>query len=183
MCAPLTKFDVWLYEKIWIIILIQASSTKCMKATFGAGCFWCVEGVFRNTKGVTDAMVGYSGGWMKNPTYKDVCTDTTGHAEVIQVEYDPKVVSYEQLLDVFWNSHDPTQLNRQGPDVGVQYRSVIFSHDVEQEKIANASKENLAKSGRFERPIVTEIKPAGEFYKAEEYHQQYFAKCGIKSHK
>jgi len=150
-----------------------------MKATFGAGCFWCVEDIFRKTRGVTDAAVGYSGGWMKNPTYKDVCTDTTGHAEVIQVEYDPKTISYEQLLDVFWNSHDPTQLNRQGPDVGVQYRSAIFFHDEEQEKTAKESKEKLDKAGRFTRPIVTEIKPAQEFFKAEEYHQQYYAKCGI----
>jgi peptide-methionine (S)-S-oxide reductase len=151
-----------------------------MKATFGAGCFWCVEDVFRRTKGVTDTMVGYSGGWMKNPTYQDVCTDTTGHAEVVQVEYDPSILSYEQLLDVFWNSHDPTQLNRQGPDIGEQYRSAIFFHDPEQEKIAHASKENLAKSGKFSRQIVTQIKPAQDFYKAEEYHQQYFAKCGIR---
>jgi peptide-methionine (S)-S-oxide reductase len=124
-------------------------------------------------------MVGYSGGWMKNPTYEDVCTDTTGHAEVVQVEYDPKKISYEDLLDVFWSSHDPTQLNRQGPDIGVQYRSAIFYHDLEQEKTAKRSKEKLEKSGMFARPIVTEIKPAQEFYKAEEYHQQYYAKCGI----
>lgn len=150
-----------------------------MKATFGAGCFWCVEDIFRKTKGVTNTMVGYSGGWMKNPTYEDVCTDTTGHAEVVQVEYDPKTISYEDLLDVFWSSHDPTQLNRQGPDVGVQYRSAIFYHDPEQEKTAKQSKERLEKSGKFPRPIVTEIKAAQEFYKAEEYHQQYYAKCGI----
>lgn len=150
-----------------------------MKATFGAGCFWCVEDIFRRTKGVTNTMVGYSGGWMKNPTYEDVCTDTTGHAEVVQVEYDPKKISYEDLLDVFWSSHDPTQLNRQGPDIGVQYRSAIFYHDLEQEKTAKRSKEKLEKSGRFARSIVTEIKPAQEFYKAEEYHQQYYAKCGI----
>jgi peptide-methionine (S)-S-oxide reductase len=150
-----------------------------MKATFGAGCFWCVEDIFRKTKGVTNTMVGYSGGWMKNPTYEDVCTDTTGHAEVVQVEYDPKTIPYEDLLDVFWSSHDPTQLNRQGPDIGVQYRSVIFYHSPEQEKTAKQSKEKLEKSGRFARPIVTEIKPAQEFYKAEDYHQQYYAKCGI----
>ncbi|MFY9300895.1 MAG: peptide-methionine (S)-S-oxide reductase MsrA [Candidatus Nitrosotenuis sp.] len=150
-----------------------------MKATFGAGCFWCVEDIFQKTKGVTNTTVGYSGGWMENPTYKDVCTDTTGHAEVVQVEYDPKTISYEDLLDVFWSSHDPTQLNRQGPDVGVQYRSAIFYHDSEQEKTAIGSKERLEKSGKFARPIVTEIKPAQEFYKAEDYHQQYYAKCGI----
>lgn len=150
-----------------------------MKATFGAGCFWCVEDIFRKTKGVTDTKVGYSGGWMENPTYKDVCTDTTGHAEVVQVEYDPKTISYEQLLDVFWNSHDPTQLNRQGPDIGIQYRSAIFCHDEEQEKTAKESREKLEKSGRFTRPIATQIKPAQEFFKAEEYHQQYYVKCGI----
>jgi len=150
-----------------------------MKATFGAGCFWCVEDIFRKTKGVTNTMVGYSGGWMKNPTYQDVCTDTTGHAEVVQVEYDPKIISYEQLLDVFWNSHDPTQLNRQGPDVGIQYRTAIFYHDKEQEKVARESKEKLEKSGRFKKPIVTQIQEASEFFKAEEYHQQYYAKCGI----
>ncbi|MEM3006876.1 MAG: peptide-methionine (S)-S-oxide reductase MsrA [Candidatus Nitrosotenuis sp.] len=150
-----------------------------MKATFGAGCFWCVEDVFRRTKGVINTTVGYSGGWMKNPTYEDVCTDTTGHAEVVQVEYDPKLISYEELLDVFWGSHDPTQLNRQGPDIGVQYRSVIFCHDEQQEKIAKESKERLEKSGRFKKPIVTQIQHAKEFFKAEEYHQQYYAKCGI----
>ena len=150
-----------------------------MKATFGAGCFWCVEDVFRKTNGVTNTTVGYSGGWMKNPTYEDVCTDTTGHAEVVQVEYDPKVLPYEKLLDVFWDSHDPTQLNRQGPDVGIQYRSVIFVHDPEQERIAKESKENLEKSGKHKKPIVTLIQPASDFFKAEEYHQQYYAKCGI----
>jgi len=150
-----------------------------MKATFGAGCFWCVEDIFRKTKGVTSTAVGYSGGWKKNPTYNDVCTDTTGHAEVVQVEYDPSQISYDQILDVFWNSHDPTTPNRQGPDIGTQYRSVIFCHDSEQQKSAEASKENLDKLGRFHKKIVTEIKPAAEFYKAEEYHQQYYAKCGM----
>jgi peptide-methionine (S)-S-oxide reductase len=150
-----------------------------MKATFGAGCFWCVEDVFRRTKGVTSAMVGYSGGRTKNPTYNDVCTDLTGHAEVVQVEYDPNVLPYENLLDVFWNSHDPTQLNRQGPDIGTQYRSVIFYHDSQQEAIARKSKEILDMSGKLGKKIVTEIQPAVEFYKAEEYHQQYSAKCGI----
>ncbi|RJQ24388.1 peptide-methionine (S)-S-oxide reductase [Candidatus Parcubacteria bacterium] len=150
-----------------------------MKATFGAGCFWCIEDVFRRTKGVTSAMVGYSGGSTKNPTYNDVCTDLTGHAEVVQVEYDPNVLSYETLLDVFWNSHDPTQLNRQGPDIGTQYRSVIFYHDSQQEAIARKSKEILGMSGKLGKKIVTEIQPAAEFYKAEEYHQQYYAKCGI----
>ncbi|HEX9845737.1 MAG TPA: peptide-methionine (S)-S-oxide reductase MsrA [Candidatus Nitrosotenuis sp.] len=150
-----------------------------MKATFGAGCFWCVEDVFRRTKGVTSVMVGYSGGSTKNPTYNDVCTDLTGHAEVVQVDYDPNVLPYEELLDVFWNSHDPTQLNRQGPDIGTQYRSVIFYHDSQQEAIARKSKEILDVSGKFGKKIVTEIQPAAEFYKAEEYHQQYYAKCGM----
>jgi len=150
-----------------------------MKATFGAGCFWCVEDVFRRTKGVISTTVGYSGGNTKNPTYNDVCTDLTGHAEVVQVEYDPNVLPYGNLLDVFWNSHDPTQLNRQGPDIGTQYRSVIFCHDPQQEEIARKSKEALGKSGKFGKKIVTEIQPATEFYKAEEYHQQYYAKCGL----
>lgn len=150
-----------------------------MKATFGAGCFWCVEDIFRKTNGVNSTQVGYSGGWTKNPTYEDVCTDKTGHAEVVQVEYDPNVISYEQLLDVFWGTHDPTQLNRQGPDVGIQYRSAIFCHDSQQEKTAKESKENLANSGKFGKPITTQIQMAQEFYKAEEYHQQYYAKCGM----
>lgn len=150
-----------------------------MKATFGAGCFWCVEDVFRNTKGVASTSVGYCGGWKKNPTYEEVCTDKTGHAEVVQVEYDPEQISYEKLLDVFWSSHDPTTLNRQGPDIGTQYRSVIFFHTPEQEKQAAASKEALARSGRFSRDIVTEIKAAPEFYRAEEYHQQYYSKCRL----
>jgi peptide-methionine (S)-S-oxide reductase len=150
-----------------------------MKATFGAGCFWCVEDVFRRTKGVINTTVGYSGGHTKNPTYEEVCTDATGHAEVVQVEFDPTVLPYERLLDVFWTSHDPTQLNRQGPDIGTQYRSAIFYHDKNQQEIATKSKENLEKSGRFAKKIVTEIKPAQEFYKAEDYHQQYYVKCGI----
>ncbi|MBM2819979.1 MAG: methionine sulfoxide reductase [Nitrosarchaeum sp.] len=150
-----------------------------MKATFGAGCFWCVEDIFRKTKGVTSTAVGYSGGWQKNPTYQDVCTDMTGHAEVVQVEFDPSILPYEKLLDVFWQSHDPTSLDRQGPDIGKQYRSVIFCHDENQEKIAKQSKENLDHSGKLGKKTVTEIKPAAEFYKAEEYHQQYYAKCGL----
>lgn len=149
-----------------------------MKATFGAGCFWCVEHEFRKIKGVTSTAVGYMGGNLRNPTYEDVCSDQTGHAEVVQVEFDPSVVSYDQILNAFWHCHDPTSLNRQGPDVGTQYRSVIFCHDQDQEKTAKQSKEqqNLEKPGK---KIVTEIVPAPEFYKAEEYHQQYYAKCGI----
>jgi peptide-methionine (S)-S-oxide reductase len=151
------------------------------KATFGAGCFWGVEAAFRQVPGVADAVVGYSGGTMENPTYRDVCTDTTGHAEVVQVTYDPAKLSYDQLLDVFWKLHDPTQVNRQGPDFGKQYRSAIFFHTPEQEKTARAAKERLGKSGRFSRPIATEITPAGPFYKAEDYHQRYLEKRGITS--
>lgn len=148
-------------------------------ATFGAGCFWGVEAAFRQIKGVTGTAVGYLGGTLENPTYKDVCTGTTGHAEVVQVEYDPAAVSYDDLLNVFWTNHDPTTLNRQGPDVGAQYRSAIFFHTPEQEAAAKASKEALDRAGRFRRPIVTEITPASEFYRAEEYHQQYLEKRGL----
>lgn len=149
------------------------------KATFAAGCFWGVEEAFRQVKGVTSTTVGYIGGRMENPTYRDVCTDRTGHAEAVEVEYDPARVSYEQLLDVFWQNHDPTQLNRQGPDVGTQYRSAIFYHSPEQQAAATASKEGLTGSGRFRRPVVTEIVPATTFYRAEDYHQQYLQKQGL----
>ena len=149
------------------------------KATFAAGCFWGVEAAFRQVTGVTATQVGYTGGWLPHPTYEDVCTDRTGHAEAVEVEYDPAQVSYEQLLDVFWSIHDPTTLNRQGPDIGTQYRSAIFFHTPEQEEAAKASKEKLQNSGRYKRAIVTEITPAPEFYRAEEYHQQYFEKRGL----
>jgi peptide-methionine (S)-S-oxide reductase len=149
------------------------------KATFGAGCFWGVEAAFRQIKGVKSTAVGYMGGKLKDPTYQDVCTDRTGHAEVVQVEFDPSEVSYEEMLRVFWDNHDPTTLNRQGPDTGTQYRSAIFYHTPEQEAAAKASKEALEKSGRFKRPIVTEIVPAPEFWRAEEYHQQYLEKRGL----
>lgn len=151
------------------------------KATFGAGCFWGVEAAFRRIKGVTATCVGYTGGTMPNPTYHDVYTDRTGHAEAVEVEFDPAQVSYEDLLNAFWANHDPTQMNRQGPDVGTQYRSAIFFHSPEQEKAARASKDNLQASGRFKRPIVTEIVPATQFHKAEEYHQQYLEKRGMGS--
>jgi peptide-methionine (S)-S-oxide reductase len=151
------------------------------KATFGAGCFWGVEAKLRQIEGVVDAAVGYLGGTLENPTYKDVCTDTTGHAEVVEVQYDPAKVSYDRLLDVFWMLHDPTTLNRQGPDVGTQYRSAIFYHDDEQKRLAEASKAKLEASGRFRRPIVTEITPASTFYRAEEYHQRYLEKRGKTS--
>jgi len=149
------------------------------KATFGAGCFWGVEAAFRQIKGVKATAVGYMGGKLKDPTYQDVCTDRTGHAEVVEVEYDPSEVSYEELLRVFWDNHDPTTLNRQGPDTGTQYRSIIFYHTPEQEAAAKASKDALAKSGRYKRPIVTEITAAPEFWRAEDYHQQYLEKRGL----
>ncbi len=148
------------------------------KATFGAGCFWGVEAAFRQLPGVTSTAVGYAGGTLKNPTYRDVCSGNTGHAEVVQVEFDPAKISYNQVLKVFWENHDPTTLNRQGPDMGSQYRSAIFFHDSAQEAAAKASKEELGKSGVFKRPIVTEITPASEFYRAEDYHQQYLEKRG-----
>ena len=147
-------------------------------ATFGAGCFWGIEAAFRRIPGVVDATVGYSGGHTENPTYKDVCTDETGHAEVVQVTFDPAKLSYEQLLDAFWQMHDPTQVNRQGPDFGTQYRTAIFYHSPEQKAAAEASKTKLEKSGRFPRPIVTQIEPAPRFWRAEEYHQRYLAKRG-----
>jgi peptide-methionine (S)-S-oxide reductase len=150
------------------------------KATFGAGCFWGVEEAFRQLKGVVSTAVGYEGGATNAPTYKDVCTDRTGHAEVVQVEYDPQQVAYGQLLDVFWHSHNPTSLNRQGPDIGTQYRSVIFFQDSKQEKEARESKEKLQKTG-YKSPIVTQIVPAAIFWKAEDYHQQYLAKRGLGS--
>lgn len=147
------------------------------KATFGAGCFWGVEARFRQVPGVASTAVGYMGGTLNNPTYRDVCTDQTGHAEVVQVEYDK--ASYDDLLRAFWETHDPTTLNRQGPDAGTQYRSVIFYHSAEQESQARASKQNLERAGIYKRPIVTEIVPASEFWRAEEYHQQYLEKRGL----
>lgn len=147
-------------------------------ATFGAGCFWGVEHKLRQVDGVIDATVGYAGGNVDNPTYEQVCGGDTGHGEVCQVEYDPSVVSYQQLLDVFWKMHDPTQVNRQGPDVGYQYRSVIFYHDEEQKKIAQLSFQALADSGKYIEPIATSIEPAPVFWPAEEYHQRYIEKTG-----
>ena len=150
-------------------------------ATFGAGCFWGVEAAFRRTPGVIDTAVGYSGGHLDKPTYKDVCTDETGHAEVVQVTFDPEKLSYSQLLDAFWKIHDPTQLNRQGPDFGRQYRTAIFFHSPEQEEIARKSKQTLEASGKIHRPIATEISPAKTFWRAEEYHQRYLEKRGAES--
>jgi peptide-methionine (S)-S-oxide reductase len=143
-------------------------------ATFGAGCFWCVEAVFQQLEGVISVVSGYEGGHVKKPTYKEVCSGLTGHAEVIQVTYDPGKVSFEQLLEVFWQTHDPTTLNRQGADTGTQYRSVVFYHNEEQKRLAEHYKEQLNASGAFDRPIVTEISPAATFYPAEDYHQNYF---------
>jgi len=151
------------------------------KAIFAAGCFWGVEATFRQLPGVISTRVGYTGGTLSNPTYQDVCTDRTGHAEAVEVEYDPSKLSYEKLLDVFWENHDPTQLNRQGPDWGTQYRSAIFFTSPEQEAAAKASKERLEKSGRYRKPIVTQIVPASTFYEAEDYHQQYLEKRGLAS--
>ena len=146
------------------------------KATFGAGCFWGVEIEFRRVQGVVSTAVGYMGGAFENPTYRDVCSGTTGHAEVVQVEYDPSQVSYDELLDRFWSIHDPTSLNRQGPDIGTQYRSTIFFHDADQQAAALASKQKLDLNRTYQRPIATEITPASTFYRAEEYHQQYLEK-------
>lgn len=159
---------------IWFqLILIE------LKATFGAGCFWHIEDLLGKTKGVKSTKVGYTGGQLPNPTYEEVCTDKTGHAEAVEIEYDPDEISYEELLAVFWNNHNPTTLNRQGPDMGIQYRSAIFYHNNEQKNIAEKSKQLLEKSGRHENPIVTQIVPAPTFYKAEEYHQKYFKKHGF----
>lgn len=149
------------------------------KATFAAGCFWGVEEEFRNLDGVVDTAVGYEGGHTENPSYKDVCTDRTGHAEVVQVEYDPAKVNYTRLVEVFFGAHDPTQVNRQGPDYGAQYRTAIFAHTPEQEKIASEVKAELEAAGKFRKPIATEIVPAQTFWRAEEYHQKYLAKRGM----
>jgi peptide-methionine (S)-S-oxide reductase len=146
------------------------------KATFGAGCFWGVEETFRKVEGVTSTAVGYAGGTKENPTYEDVCSDETGHVEAVQVEFDPSQVSYDDLLDVFWSNHNPTTLNRQGPDIGTQYRSVIFYHSPEQKAAAEKSKIDM--SSRLNRPIVTQIEPAAKFWRAEEYHQRYLEKRG-----
>ncbi len=150
-----------------------------MKATFGAGCFWHVEEIFRKAPGVMDARVGYTGGSTNNPTYQDVCTDQTGHAEAVQVEYDPAKIAFKELLEIFWRNHNPTTPNRQGPDIGTQYRSAIFYHSEEQKAEANESKKVHEEKDTFHAPIVTEIVPAAQFYEAEEYHQRYFEKQGM----
>ncbi len=142
------------------------------RATLGAGCFWCIEAVFQRIEGVKSVISGYSGGKVENPTYEEVCSGRTGHAEVVQITFDPKVISYGEILDIFWKAHDPTSLNRQGPDEGTQYRSIILYHDEEQKRIAEKSKSEVSKN--FDKPIVTEIRPLTEFYKAEDYHQDYY---------
>jgi peptide-methionine (S)-S-oxide reductase len=149
------------------------------KATFAAGCFWGVEATFRQLPGVNSTRVGYTGGKTTNPTYKEVCTDQTGHAEAVEIDYDPEKVPYNRLLDVFWENHDPTQLNRQGPDWGTQYRSAIFFHSPEQETAARESKDRLQASGHYQTPIVTQVVPAVRFFEAEDYHQQYLEKRGL----
>ncbi|HTE85927.1 MAG TPA: peptide-methionine (S)-S-oxide reductase MsrA [Dehalococcoidia bacterium] len=156
-----------------------SSAIDLETATFAAGCFWGVEDAFRQVRGVRDVTVGYTGGHTQNPTYYDVCGHGTGHAEAVEVEFDPKEIAYEDLLGVFWENHDPTTLNRQGPDVGTQYRSAIFTHSPKQAAAAEESKRKLEESGRLRRPVVTEITPAATFWKAEEYHQRYFEKHGI----
>lgn len=168
-------------------LTVQAQNNKSMNtsiqtATFGSGCFWCTEAVFLDVKGVKEVASGYMGGKTKNPSYDDVCSGTTGHAEVIQLKYDPALVTYEELLEIFWNTHDPTTLNRQGADVGTQYRSVVFYHSDEQKKTADQYKKQLASSGIFKNPIVTEITAASEFYKAENYHQNYYALNGSQGY-
>ncbi|QKZ11782.1 peptide-methionine (S)-S-oxide reductase MsrA [Spirosoma sp. KUDC1026] len=151
------------------------SSVKLEKATFGTGCFWCTEALYESLDGVIDAVSGYEGGQKANPTYKEVCTGTTGHAECVEVTYDPSKITYQELLEAFFRSHDPTTLNRQGADVGTQYRSVIFYHNDEQKQLAQTAKDELNKAGAYANPIVTEISPATTFYEAEAYHQSYFA--------
>ena len=174
------KLSIVLLALISIGAISQNPKDKKMNAkletvTFGSGCFWCTEAVFLDVKGVQEVASGYMGGKTKNPSYREVCTGTTGHAEVLQLKYDPAVVSYEDLLEIFWNTHDPTTLNKQGPDEGTQYRSVVFYHNDDQKKVAMQYKAQLAVSNVFKKPIVTEITAAAEFYKAEDYHQNYFA--------
>lgn len=175
-------------KRVFIVILlsllinmVSAKNNKFEKATFGAGCFWGVEDAFMQIEGVMKTTAGYLGGTMKHPTYKDICYNNTGHAEVVEIVFDPEIVSYESLLSLFWGIHNPTLLNRQGPDVGTQYRSAIFYHSVEQKLIAERSKSELEASQKFQRAIVTEISEASTFYKAEEYHQEYLKKNGLSS--
>lgn len=154
--------------------MVQSEERKQEVATFGAGCFWCVEAIFQDLKGVSDVVSGYSGGEVKNPSYAEVCAGNTGHAEVCQIHFNPQIITYRELLNVFWRIHDPTTLNRQGADVGTQYRSVIFYHNEEQGRLAEESKKETERSGLYKNPIVTEIEPFVQFYPAEEYHQDYY---------
>jgi peptide-methionine (S)-S-oxide reductase len=163
----------------WLSSLSRQMANKNKIATFGAGCFWGVESAFRAVEGVVEAAVGYAGGTVPKPNYRAVCSGKTGHAEVVQVEYDPARVSFEQLLEVFWQIHDPTTLNRQGPDAGTQYRSIIFYSDDHERMAAEESKRRLDESGRLARPVVTQVVPAAEFYRAEENHQRYYERSGI----
>jgi len=160
---------------------MTGENSNLEKVTFGAGCFWGVEAAFREVKGVVSTAVGYMGGDLDNPSYQEVCTGATGHTEVVEVIFNPAEVSYDDLLDLFWKIHDPTTLNRQGPDIGVQYRSVIFYHDQEQKQLAEKSIEQLQKSSKYRREVVTALEPAQTFWRAEKYHQQYFEKTGQKS--
>jgi peptide-methionine (S)-S-oxide reductase len=153
-------------------------NTQYDSATFGAGCFWCVEAVFQQLKGVQSVSSGYSGGQIKNPTYKEVCSGLTGHAEVCRIVFDPKIITYKELLEAFWASHDPTTLNRQGADVGTQYRSVVFYHNAEQKELAEKYKQRLNEENAFGKPVVTEISELKDYYKAEDYHQNYFNENG-----
>ncbi|MEP2026244.1 MAG: peptide-methionine (S)-S-oxide reductase MsrA [Reichenbachiella sp.] len=166
---------IQLFILLFIFAQTLSAQTKKMEiATFGNGCFWCTEAIFQELKGVSKAVSGYMGGEVKNPTYKEVCSGTTGHAEVLQITYDPSVISFDELLEVFWKTHDPTTLNRQGNDVGTQYRSAVFYHNDEQKKLSTEYKKKLDASGAWSDPIVTEITEASTFYAAEDYHQEYF---------
>jgi peptide-methionine (S)-S-oxide reductase len=176
------KRIVFLMSMIFTFVsMTEAKNKKYKKATFGAGCFWGVEDIYMQVDGVVKTTVGYLGGEYKNPSYKDVCTGRTGHAEVVEIIFNSEIVSYDQLLDLFWRMHDPTTFNRQGPDVGTQYRSAIFYHNEIQKKLAEKSRMEISTSGKWKNPIVTEISLASKFYKAEEYHQEYFKKNGLPS--
>jgi len=187
LCRRLTAFSIALLSATGLsaqaqpavakksIVMTTSQSANVEKATFGTGCFWCTEALYESLDGVYDAVSGYEGGQKPNPTYKEVCTGTTGHAECVEVTYDPTKITYQELLEAFFRSHDPTTLNRQGADVGTQYRSVIFYHNEEQKRLAETAKDELNKAGAYNNPIVTEISPATTFYEAEAYHQSYFA--------
>lgn len=175
MKAVITLFAIGLLSSAWAQNPAQKKMNERLEiATLGSGCFWCTEAFFLRVKGIESVVSGYSGGKGKNPTYKEVCSGLTGHAEVVQVKFDPSVITFGEVLEIFWNTHDPTTLNQQGADVGTQYRSVVFYHSDEQKKIAEAYKKQLDQSGIYKKPIVTEITPFSIFYPAEDYHQNYF---------